>query len=57
MSQRKQSKTSPKRKMSEMISEMAAGFLGVGHTIEESSSQAGPSLPLQVVKSGGAAKP
>jgi len=35
MSQRKQSKTSPKRKMSEMISEMAAGFLGVGHTIEE----------------------
>jgi len=35
MSQRKQSKTSPKRKMSEMISEMAAGFLGVGDTIEE----------------------
>src|SRR5579871_3490083 len=27
--------TSPKRKMSEMISEMAAGFLGVGNTIGE----------------------
>jgi hypothetical protein len=29
------SDSSPKRKMSEMISEMAAGFLGVGKTPEE----------------------
>jgi hypothetical protein len=35
MSQRKKPADSPKRKMSEMISEMAAGFLGVGDTIEE----------------------
>ena len=35
MTQPKNSDTSAKRKMSEMISEMAAGFLGVGDTIEE----------------------
>jgi hypothetical protein len=35
MSGRKNSKTSTKRKMSEMISEMAAGFLGVGDAIGE----------------------
>jgi hypothetical protein len=35
MTQRKKSDTSTKRKMSEMISEMAAGFLGVGDTIGE----------------------
>jgi hypothetical protein len=35
MSRRKKSNKSPKRKMSEMISEMAAGFLGVGDTIGE----------------------
>ena len=35
MKRPKKSKTSTKRKMSEMISEMAAGFLGVGDTIEE----------------------
>jgi hypothetical protein len=32
MAQRKKSKTPSKRKMSEMISEMATGFLGVGDT-------------------------
>lgn len=35
MSRRKKSKNPPKRKMSEMISEMAAGFLAVGDTIDE----------------------
>jgi len=35
MSRRKKSNKSTKRKMSEMISEMAAGFLGVGDTIGE----------------------
>ena len=35
MSRRKKPAGSPKRKMSEMISEMAAGFLGVGDTIGE----------------------
>ena len=35
MTQPKKSDTSTKRKMSEMISEMAAGFLGVGDTIGE----------------------
>jgi len=35
MTQPKNSDTSAKRKLSEMISEMAAGFLGVGDTIEE----------------------
>lgn len=35
MKRRKKSKTSTKRKMSEMISEMARGFLGVGDTIGE----------------------
>lgn len=35
MTRRKKSNKSPKRKMSEMISEMAAGFLGVGNTIGE----------------------
>ena len=35
MNRRKKSKNSTKRKMSEMISEMAAGFLGVGDAIEE----------------------
>jgi hypothetical protein len=35
MSRRKKLKASVKRKMSEMISEMAAGFLWVGTTIEE----------------------
>jgi hypothetical protein len=35
MTQPKNSDTSAKRKISEMISEMAAGFLGVGDTIEE----------------------
>jgi len=35
MSRRKKPTGSPKRKMSEMISEMAAGFLGVGDTIGE----------------------
>ncbi len=35
MTQSKNSDTSAKRKMSEMISEMAAGFLGVGDLIEE----------------------
>ena len=35
MSRRKKSTASTKRKMSEMISEMAAGFLGVGDTIGE----------------------
>ena len=35
MIQRKRRKTPAKRKMSEMISEMAIGFLGVGDTIGE----------------------
>lgn len=35
MKRRKNSKQSTKRKMSEMLSEMAKGFLGVGDTIEE----------------------
>ena len=35
MSRRKKSNRPTKRKMSEMISEMAAGFLGVGDTIGE----------------------
>ena len=35
MAQRKKSKKPTKRKMSEMISEMAAGFLGVGDSIGE----------------------
>ena len=35
MSRRKKSNKSTKRKMSEMISEMAAGFLGVGDTLGE----------------------
>ena len=35
MARRRKSKTSTKRKMSEMISDMAAGFLAVGDTIEE----------------------
>ena len=35
MAQRKKSKTPTKPKMSEMISEMAVGFLGVGNTIGE----------------------
>lgn len=35
MTQSKNSDPPPKRKMSEMISEMAAGFLGVGDTIGE----------------------
>jgi len=35
MTQPKNSDTSAKRKISEMISEMAAGFLGVGDTTEE----------------------
>ena len=35
MTRRKKSNKSTKRKMSEMISEMAAGFLGVGDTIGE----------------------
>jgi hypothetical protein len=35
MKRPKKSKTSTKRKISEMISEMAAGFLGVGDTIGE----------------------
>ena len=35
MARRKKRTGSPKRKMSEMISEMAAGFLGVGDTIGE----------------------
>ena len=35
MSRRKKSNKSPKRKMSEMISEMAAGFLWVGDTLGE----------------------
>ncbi len=35
MTRSKKPKSSTKRKMSEMISEMAAGFLGVGDTIGE----------------------
>ena len=35
MTQPKNSDPSPKRKMSEMISEMGAGFVGVGYTIGE----------------------
>ena len=35
MTQPRNSDSSPKHKMSEMISEMAAGFLGVGDTIGE----------------------
>jgi hypothetical protein len=35
MNERENPVPSPKRKMSEMISEMAAGFLGVGDTIGE----------------------
>jgi hypothetical protein len=35
MTQPKNSDPSTKRKMSEMISEMAEGFLGVGNTIDE----------------------
>jgi hypothetical protein len=35
MTRRKKPKTSAKRKISEMISEMAVGFLGVGDTIGE----------------------
>jgi len=35
MTQRKKRKTPAKRKMSEMISEMAIGFLGVGDTVGE----------------------
>ncbi len=39
MTQPKNSDASGKRKMSEMISEMAAGFLGVGKTIEEKQNR------------------
>src|SRR5438128_2315794 len=35
MTRRKKSKTPTKRKMSQMISKMAAGFLGVGDTTRE----------------------
>jgi hypothetical protein len=35
MTQPRNPDSAPKRKMPEMISEMAAGFLGVGDTIEE----------------------
>jgi hypothetical protein len=35
MTQPRNPDSAPKRKMSEMIAEMAAGFLGVGDTIEE----------------------
>jgi len=35
MTQRRKRKTPAKRKMSEMISEMAIGFLGVGDTVGE----------------------
>ena len=35
MTQPRNRDSAPKRKMSEMIAEMAAGFLGVGDTIEE----------------------
>lgn len=35
MTRHKKSKPPTKRKMSEMLSEMAVGFLGVGDTIEE----------------------
>jgi hypothetical protein len=35
MNRRKKPKNSTKRKMSEMISKMAAGFLGAGDSIEE----------------------
>jgi hypothetical protein len=35
MTQRKKRKTPAKRKMSEMISGMAIGFLGVGDTVGE----------------------
>jgi hypothetical protein len=35
MTRRKKANNSPKRKMSEMISEMAAGFLWVGDTLGE----------------------
>jgi hypothetical protein len=35
MTQPKNSDPSPKRKLSEMISEMAAGFIGAGKTIDE----------------------
>ena len=35
MTRRKKPNKSTKRKMSEMISEMAAGFLGLGDTIDE----------------------
>ena len=39
MTQGKTPDNSPKRKMSEMISEMAAGFIGVGKTPEEKQSR------------------
>ena len=39
MTQRKKPDTSTKRKMSEMISEMAGGFIGVGKTAEEKQSR------------------
>ena len=39
MTQPKKSKTSNKRKMSEMISEVGTGFLGVGDTIGERQSR------------------
>ena len=39
MAERKKSESPTKRKMSEMISEMAAGFLWVGDTIDERQSR------------------
>lgn len=39
MTRSEKSKTSAKRKMSEMISEMAAGFISVGGTPEEKQSR------------------
>ena len=39
MTRHKKSKTPTKRKMSEMISEMAVGFLGVGDSIGERQSR------------------
>jgi hypothetical protein len=52
MTQPKNTDTSTRRKISEMISEMAAGFLGVGDTIEEFPDDHRQIVSAKVVMAG-----
>jgi hypothetical protein len=52
MNQPKNPDPSPKRKLSEMISEMAAGFLGVGNTIGERQNRLNAACSAWIVLSG-----